>query len=240
MQREIQVVEKIARRIQLRGTTDVSFLKYQGMRAFFCVIVHCFRAFWSSWNQRNTSLKKLTQSLVFRRLLIVNTLLLVSCTSDVVPIDARLTISPEQHSLFITEFVDESGGCVFSDQHFMDIPILLTLTTANSSPIGGAAVTVYTDFSENTYSGRAVLALFDDINGNGVVDIDSELVSGADDDIATVTTAMETGSRRLLLRINLSCAFTAELRAFSGAASSLATIEVSSRSSIILEEGGPS
>jgi len=206
MQREIQVVEKIARSIKLRGTTNVSFLTCRGICAMFHSIARCLKACSSFWNQRDTSLIKLTQSLGFRHLLIANTVLLVSCTSDVVPIDARLTISPEQHSLFITEFVDESGGCVFSDRHFMDIPILLTLTTANSSPIGGAAVTVYTDFSENTYSGRAVLALFDDINGNGVVDIDSELVSGADDDIATVTTAMNTGSRRLLLRINLSCA----------------------------------
>jgi len=236
MRREIQVVLIVTRYLDARRPTEVTDTRSKGFLRYFSSSLCCLKV----WLTLMTAaVASYLRQMRYRVSLIVNTVLLVSCTSDVVPVDARLTISPERHSLFITEFVNESGRCVFSDQLFMDIPILLTLTTANSSPIGDAAINVYTDFSENTFSGQAVLALFDDINGNGVVDAENELISGANDDIASVTTDTDTGSRRLLLRINLSCAFTAELRAFSGAASSLATIEVLSQSSIVLNGEAP-
>jgi len=168
-------------------------------------------------------------------LVISSTLVLTGCTSDVVPVDARLSISPEQHSLSITESVDESGRCVFTDRHYMDVPILLTLRTANNSPISDALISVYADFSGNAYSGRSVLGLYDDLNGNGIVDEQTELISGPGADIAMVATSSDTGSKQLVLRVNLSCAFSAEVRAFTGAVSTRATIDVFSRASLVLQ-----
>ena len=87
-------------------------------------------------------------------------------------------------------------------------------------------MSVYVDFAANTFSGIAVLSLFDDLNGNGVVDEDVELVSAKDDSIARVKTDKWTGARSLLLRVNLSCSFKGEVFAFTGGVTGRAAIEV--------------
>lgn len=153
-------------------------------------------------------------------------LLMTACSNDQVPLDAQLSISPSTHSTNITELRSEDGHCLFHPDHHVDIPLIMQLNTADGSPIGDAELSVYVDFAQNTYTGLPVLALFDDLNSNGVVDADSELVSGPDDDIARVKTDTWSGTRMMLLRINLSCSFRGEVVVLTGGISARADIEV--------------
>lgn len=160
--------------------------------------------------------------------------LLSACTNDVVPVDATLELTPANHSIEVTERINAVGQCLSDANSYLDIPILMQLSTSNGSPIGDAMVSVYADFSDNTYSGNGVLSIYDDVNGNGVIDADSELVSGELDDIAQVRTASYTGSRMLLLRVNLSCGFRGEIRAFAGAVHSTAVISVIGQETVLV------
>jgi len=150
----------------------------------------------------------------------------VSCSNDVVPVDAQLRITPETHTTNIIERRDVNDRCLYDASNYVDIPVVLQLTTVNGSPIGDTSISVYVDFAANTFSGIAVLSLFDDLNGNGVVDEDVELISAKDDSIARVRTDQWTGARSLLLRINLSCSFRGEVFAFTGGVSGRAAVEV--------------
>lgn len=150
----------------------------------------------------------------------------VSCSNDVVPVNARLLITPESHSTNIIERHDVGDRCLYDASNYVDLPIVLQLTTDNGSPIGDTSMSVYVDFAANTFSGIAVLSLFDDLNGNGVVDEDVELISAKDDSIARVKTDKWTGARSLLLRVNLSCSFKGEVFAFTGGVSGRASVEV--------------
>ncbi len=153
-------------------------------------------------------------------------LVISGCANDAVPTNATLRITPESHATTVTEQRDSNERCLFQVSNYVDIPVLLQLTTADGSPIGDVDIDVYADFAANTYSGYPVLSLYDDLNGNGVVDAPAELVSGPDDDIARVKTGTWTGARALLLRVNLSCAFRGEVFAFTGGVSGRASIEV--------------
>ena len=159
-------------------------------------------------------------------LLVTSTLLIGGCTNDRVPVNASLTITPGTHTTRITEQQNAAGQCLFDAGHHVDIPILLQLNTAEGSPIGDAELKVYVDFAENTYSGLTTLELYDDLNSNGVVDAQLEYISGFNDDIARVRTNKWSGSRMLLLRINLSCAFRGEVFAYTDGISGRADIEV--------------
>ena len=150
----------------------------------------------------------------------------MSCTNDIVPVNARLLITPESHTTNIIEQRDADDQCSYDASNYVDLPIVLQLTTDNGSPIGDTSMSVYVDFAANTFSGIAVLSLFDDLNGNGVVDEDVELVSAKDDSIARVKTDKWTGARSLLLRVNLSCSFKGEVFAFTGGVTGRAAIEV--------------
>lgn len=151
---------------------------------------------------------------------------IAACTNSIVPADAKVTLTPSTYAIDIVETVNSSGQCEYTEANYLDIPLTITLSTENGSPIGEEWVSVYTDFSNNTYSGFPVLSLYEDLNGNGVVDGESELLSGQDDDIARVRTGKFTGTKLLLLRINLSCAFRGEVRALAGPAYGAASFAV--------------
>ncbi len=159
-------------------------------------------------------------------LLLTSSLIIGGCGNDIVPVDATLTITPGTHTTRITEQQNEVGQCLFDANHHVDIPILMQLTTVDGSPIGDAKLNVYVDFADNTYSGLTTLELYDDLNSNGVVDAPQEYISGFNDDIARVKTGEWSGSRMLLLRINLSCSFRGEVFAYTGGVSGRAEIEV--------------
>ena len=162
----------------------------------------------------------------WKYLLLASALTIAGCGDNPVPVDASLSITPGTYTSRIVERQNETGQCLFNANHHVDIPILLQLTTADGSPIGDAELNVYIDFAENTYSGLSTLELYDDLNSNGVVDARLEYISGFNDDIARVRTDEWSGSRMLLLRINLSCSFRGEIFAYTGGVSGRADIEV--------------
>ena len=157
--------------------------------------------------------------------------LLAGCSSDQVPTDAVMSLSPEERSIRITEFRDADGLCRTDGSRFVDVPMLLRLATRDGSPIEGAEAEVYVDFAANTYSGHPVLALYEDRNGNGVVDADSELASGAGDSIARVRTG-DDGTYRMLLRADIACPYRGEVFAYAGAATAQASFEVTAEETI--------
>ena len=157
---------------------------------------------------------------------VLSGVLLAGCSTDQLPIGSTLRISPEDRNIRIVELLDENGTCIFFDNNFVDTPVVITLVDAQQSPIGDAEVSVYLDFAENTFTGVPVLGLFRDLNGNGVIDDESEFVSGINDPIAMVRTRDFSGDSTLLLRVNLSCAFRGEMFAFVDGVTATATISV--------------
>lgn len=158
-------------------------------------------------------------------------ILAIACSSEQLPVDAALSMTPEERRVEIVEYRDADGRCTFDPNRFVDLPVLMRLRAGNGSPIGGAAVRVYVDFAANTFSGYPALALYEDRNGNGVVDADAELASDADDAIATVRTD-DDGAHALLLRVNISCPYRGEVFAYVGGVGAQASIEVSARASV--------
>ena len=143
------------------------------------------------------------------------------------PIGAELRISPETRSITVADNTDQNGNCFVDPNNYIDMPIILSMVDSNGSPLGEIDVSVYVDFSGNTFPGTPVMELFDDLSGNnnGVID-EFELVSGVDDDIAIVTTDSFDGDRPLLLRINVTCPFRGDVFAFSDGVSAVSTIEI--------------
>jgi|GEM_PF-829778 len=156
------------------------------------------------------------------------TLLLGACTTEQLPVGAQLSIAPEAITIAIEERLDPAGRCILDADRYVDKALVLALTDAQGSPIGGTDVSVYTDYSGNTFSRFPVLNLYDDRNGNsnGVVDAESELVSGADDAIAIVKTGRFGGDRVLLLRVNTSCAYAGQVFAFADGVTASLQVEI--------------
>lgn len=148
------------------------------------------------------------------------------CSSEQLPSGASLSISPDARTIDIVERRAIDDPCVIDDDDHVDLPLVIALRDPQGAPIGDAVISVYVDFAANTYSGYPVLALYDDLNGNGVVDDDGERVSDSDDSIARVRTGDYSGDRALLLRVNLSCAYRGQVFAFVDGVSAMASIEV--------------
>ena len=156
-------------------------------------------------------------------------LVTVSACSDQtqLPVGAQLQITPSSRIITVGDRSDADGNCFIDTGLYVDMPIVLSMTNADGSPMGDVDVSVYVDYSGNTFPLTPVMALYDDRRGNnnGVID-DFELVSGEGDDIVTVQTDSYGGDRPLLLRVNVSCPFKGDVFAFSGAVSASAIIEI--------------
>lgn len=154
---------------------------------------------------------------------------LSACDSDQLPDEASLTLTPDERRFAITERRDEAGLCVRFTESYVDVPMLLTLKDNTGSPIGGRSVSVHVALADNAIGGRGPLTLYEDRNGNGIVDADSELASGPDDDVARIELGSVDGAGAFLLRANLSCGYRSEIFAFTGNVSASASIEVSAQ-----------
>ncbi len=149
-----------------------------------------------------------------------------SCSNDQLPSDATLSISPSSRTFEITEQLDENDNCIYFDNYTLDTPLQISLQDGSGNPIGDMELSVYADWTENTFGGgRFPLALYRDMNGNGIIDEDLELVSGAEDDVATFRTSEFGGSATLLLRVNLSCSYRGQVFVFSDFVSAAVNIE---------------
>ena len=149
-----------------------------------------------------------------------------ACDTAQLPPGAALTITPEEQSYTVPDRRDDNGLCLIDPNLYVDLPLVFALRDAQGSPIGDAELSVYVDFGDNTYGGYPVLELYEDVNGNGVVDPESELVSGEGDEIARVRTDRYGGDAVLLLRMNLSCGYRGGVIGFVDGVSAGASFEV--------------
>ncbi|PID61867.1 MAG: hypothetical protein CSB44_05150 [Gammaproteobacteria bacterium] len=158
-------------------------------------------------------------------------LLLAGCSeSEQLPSGATLSMSPETRNIEIDERLNAEGICIYNPDYTVDMPVVATLRDGSNNPIGGADVRVYLDWAENTFGARRhPLELYRDRNGNGVIDEETEYVSGADDDIAVFRTSEYGGSVSFLVRINLSCTYRGQVFAYSDFASAMTSIEITTR-----------
>lgn len=139
---------------------------------------------------------------------LLTSILLFGCdSSGQLPGNAEVRISPESHSIDITQVTNSNGGCAFNSNNYVDTPLLLSVHDGDGSPIGEAEISVNIDYSGNTYLGPPVLALYEDLNSNGVVDAETELVSGTEDSGYVGETRKYSGDKHMFLRINLSCSY---------------------------------
>lgn len=161
-------------------------------------------------------------------------MLISGCDSGQQPADTTLTLTPSNRSFEIVQQVNEQNQCLFNPEFYQDVPLLFSLASGQGTPIGEADIGVYVDFSANTYSGLPVLQLYEDNNGNGVVDEESELVTGIDDPAFNMRTERYSGEHLMLLRINLSCPYRGQVFAYSGSASATMLVEISVRETVIV------
>lgn len=146
-------------------------------------------------------------------------IVLVACNDDQpLPPGSTVVVSPEKKTWLIRPVKDDNGNCIHFKDFYNDHPVLITVFDAQGSPIGEADLTVSLDLAGNTFSvpgGGPVVRLYDDKNGNGVVDDPEELVSDSNDPLYRTKTAKYTGEKLLILRMDLSCRYQATLFAVS-------------------------
>ena len=150
------------------------------------------------------------------------TLALAGCGSssigggDPVPLNSTVKINPS--SITWTIPAPLATPCVVDFNNHNDTPIAISVLDSSQSPLGNIGIRVLADLSGNTYSGSPVLKVYDDLNGNGVVDDPAELVSSNTSPAFNTFTDKYTGTKNILLRVNLSCPYSGNLYVFAGAA----------------------
>ena len=153
--------------------------------------------------------------------------LLGGCGDDEqLPPGTAVQITTGDRKFTVTELRDDADVCIWFDENHLDIPVSIQVVNGQGSPIGEAELTLYVDWSGNTYPGREALKLYEDRNGNGVVDDPAELVSGSDDEIFVTRTRRYSGDKLMLLRVNLSCKWRGVVYAIAGGYSASMEIEV--------------
>ena len=162
-------------------------------------------------------------------------ILLSACSeTDQFPVDTQVTIFPQEKSFVIGAPEDEAlAFCYMTDGIYQDVPLLISVSNGEGSPLGDVEVGVYSDFAGNTFNGANVLQLYHDRNGNGVVDGVSELVNGDGSGVFKTKTHRYNGTAQLLLRMNLTCPYQGEVYAFVGPTgqSMAATVEYEQQAS---------
>ncbi len=162
----------------------------------------------------------------FWPMLVSMSCLATACDRGQLPLDADIQVAPTERQFAITAVADGTGRCVFDESNHQDIPVVISLRDSQGSPMTRAELVVQADYAGNSYPGLQVLGLYDDRNGNGVIDGDSELVSGVGASLFTTRTDRYSGDKNFWLRVNLSCPFAGEVRAFAGDLTGRVRIEV--------------
>lgn len=167
---------------------------------------------------------------MFRKMLfVIGSLAIAACggggDEHPLPVGATLELNPTDINW---EIAPRGGICNFDPAYYNDHLINLALTNKDGQPLGEVEVSLALDLSAATFTGPALLALYDDRNSNGVPE-DDEMLTSSDAAVVKVKTGRYDGARQLWLRVNLSCAYKGTLVAYAGPASASASIEVVER-----------
>lgn len=157
--------------------------------------------------------------------LVLSSVLLTSCDSQQLPPNAQLSLSPASRSV---EVVTGSGTntCWRDDYPYLDVPMMVSLTDAQLSPIGGIAIQVYADWTAHTTPFVDVVSLLYDFNGDGAVDAETETVSGDESGVFEWKTAQYSGSVAFIARFNLTCPYSGEIVVAAGGFHAVSTFNV--------------
>lgn len=134
----------------------------------------------------------------------------------------NVSITPTSFTWTVTELLDNQGQCIFYPDDYQDNVMVVTVSDPNDRPIGEMKLELYLSPSNSTsnpiLSNQHVFYLYDDLNGNGVVDHPEELVSGSGDPILYETeTEKYHGTKAIIVRTNTSCGgYRATLHAYAG------------------------
>lgn len=152
---------------------------------------------------------------------------LVGCgaSENPVPTDATVQINP---SSIPWEISDRPSPCLVDPSIYNDHTIAISVMDSNNSPLGNVDIRITADLTGNTFSGIDVIRVYDDLNGNGVVDDPAELVSSITSPAFTTKTS-NVGTKLILVRVNLSCPYRGNLNVYAGSAFGSTNIEVSER-----------
>ena len=121
--------------------------------------------------------------------------------------------------------IQTGSNCNFEDGPFNDQRISVALKDADGLPLIDAPLTISLDLSDSTFNSTAVLALYDDTDGDGLFN-DNERVSTDKQSAYNTRTNSRSGSKLLMVRVNLSCPYKGSLYAFAGNAGVLMNIAV--------------
>ena len=161
---------------------------------------------------------KLSKVIVHKLLKILLSFILItpliacnSVTSDQLPPGTTVRVSPEEINWKIA---NNNGVCNYDPSFYQDHTISIMVLHDSGAYIPDAPLRITLDLSANTFSGIPVMALYDDINKNGVVDGENELVTDTDSEMFETHTDDKSGSKYVILRVNLSCPYTGTLSAF--------------------------
>lgn len=144
---------------------------------------------------------------------------------DPVPPGATITVSPQSKEWTITPATDPAGNPVCLDGVYQDHTLSIVVQDRNGVPLGDVDLIVRADLAANT-SSFDVIRIYDDINANGVADHPQELVTGDNSPAFFTRTGKFDGTRVLLVRANLSCAYRGDITVHAGSAFGSASIDV--------------
>lgn len=159
---------------------------------------------------------------------------LAGCNSDSEPAPpgSVMSISPTEKEWEVVpnNVTDEDGNvfCVVDPEYYQDELVVITLKDSEGRAVGSADLTVSLNLSGNTYSGRTLVELYDDRNGDYIPD-EEELVSGPGDSVLMTRTGKYDGAKTLIVRMTLSCPYRAELVATSSGYTATTSFEVIER-----------
>jgi hypothetical protein len=152
---------------------------------------------------------------------------LSACNSsdDQLPPDTQVIVSPSSYTWTVNEYLGTDGECIYFEDVYQDTVVQISVLDIQNRPIGEVDISLYLSPSNSTsppeFDNEYVFYLYDDFNGNGVVDHPQELVSGTGDPILyEAETEKYHGTKTMIIRTNTSCGgYRATLSVFAGTAS---------------------
>jgi hypothetical protein len=176
------------------------------------------------------------KSLKSKWLLFASFVLLTACGSDTaqVPPGAEITISPGSKDWKIVPNMqtDADGNiyCEVLEDFYQDELVSVAVVDSDGRGIGNAELVFALNLAGAGLSvpGKpdfaGLVGLYDDRNGNYIAEPD-ELVSDYDDGFYVTKTEKYTGAKSMILRMNLSCLYDADLMVLSDGVSNAVTFQ---------------
>lgn len=142
--------------------------------------------------------------------------LVAGCGGDDHPVPPKSTVVIGPQSV-TWDIPQRQSPCPYDPALYVDQVFVIRVEDSDSVPLGGVDLRILTSLSGNTSSGvQEALRLYDDYNGNGVVDDPEELVSGNGAPAYFTKTEEFSAEKSVIVRINLSCAFRGMLEVSAG------------------------